>query len=114
MPTIEPYISKYIDSSIDRAVKIAGKEFSKRNKAYLEESKRHMSSLVEQIDERVEEIQKVAASLPSEERVREIFQEEIKPFATESKIFRQEIIALRLKSDNHERRITKLETLQLA
>jgi hypothetical protein len=52
--------------------------------------------------------------LPSEWRVREIVQEEIKPTNDYMRIALTEIRDLRIDVNGHEKRITKLEDFQLA
>ena len=117
MQRIEPHISKYIDSSVDKAISKALKDFNKESKLnartllkeFNEDSKRHMSVLIEQIDERVAEVVRVAKSLPTEERVREIVHEEIKPLRSDIKLCISEIQEHRKELDRHEELITSLE-----
>jgi hypothetical protein len=83
--------------------------------------KRHTSALVEDINNRAKEIERVARHLPNEERIRAIFQEEMHPHVIEMDIykgevlvFRDEMRALRLDVNEHEGRITRFEGLQPA
>jgi hypothetical protein len=129
MQKIEPHISKYIDSSIDKAkkefgeevrnalkinrkefrdevrsaLKISSKEFGDEIrgdfKGYIDELKRHNSALVEHIDNHMNEFHRVVSSLPTESSVREIFREEIHPFDLKLNLCVSEIGQLNTKMD---------------
>jgi hypothetical protein len=114
MSKIEPQIKSYIDESIKVASKAFGDEIRGDISQYSKESKQHMTDLVGHLDDRIKEIERVASSLPSEWRVREIVQEEIKPTNDYMRIALTEIRDLRIDVNGHEKRITKLEDFQLA
>src|ERR1035437_6975518 len=113
MPKIEPHIKNYIDITVKESVNIASKKFGDEIRddlrEYAEEYKRHTSDLVGHLEEHIEEIERVAKSLPTKERVREIFREEIQPFDMKLGLCVSEIGQVNKKLDYHERRIHKLE-----
>jgi hypothetical protein len=98
MPTIEPHISKYIDSSIVKA----RKDFNK-------ESNRHMSVLLEKFDNSLAAFREVALKIPTEERIKEIVHEEIRPLDIKLSLCVAEIREHRKELDGHDKRISKLE-----
>lgn len=128
MPIIEPHIKNYIDE----ARKEFGKESERSNRALLkgfneewsrsnrimlkefhEDSKRHSAALLEEYKESLKAFKEVAPDLPDGERVREIVREEIRPLNNYMRIALAEIRGLRIDSNKHEKRISKLE-LQVA
>ena len=131
MPKIEPHISKYIDSSIDKAkkgfsneVKVSiksaskafGDEIRQDLKEFTDDFKRHNAALLERVDNHMGEFHRVVSSLPTESSVREIFREEIHPFDLKLNLCVSEIGQLNTKMDgvlaitnNHEERISSLE-----
>jgi len=74
--TIEPKISKYIDTAIERERKIFSDDMRKYNKELIEESKRHMGVLKEAFQDEVKIVSEVTQERPTRDEVREIFHEE--------------------------------------
>jgi DNA-directed RNA polymerase len=117
MPTIEPHIKNYIDTTVvsleqhlgDRFDKRVDKAIEKTKKEFSAEMKRHTSALVEGVNNKAKEIEIVAKKLPSEERIRDIFREEINPLDIKLNICLSEIMEHRKELDRHEDRIESLE-----
>ncbi len=98
MKTIQPEIKNYIDKSIA----IAANEFSVR-------TERYMADLRDGFRQEIKMGFEAFADRPTKEQVREIFREEMQPFHAEMLVFREEMRALRLDVNHHEKRLSKLE-----
>ncbi|MDE2188495.1 MAG: hypothetical protein KGJ35_02075 [Patescibacteria group bacterium] len=113
MSNIEPHIQKYINRSVD----VAEKRFDKKAAVYVRqavkeanrESKRHMEALIEHVDQHMGEFYRVVSSLPTEERVREIFHEQIKPFDIKLNLCISEIGKLNGRVDKLETKVDNLD-----
>jgi chromosome segregation ATPase len=101
VPTIEPHIVEYIDSSVKKARKEFGDEIRADLREYKEESKRHMSAVLEKFDESLKAFKELIPSIPTEERIREIVHEEIKPLDTKINFCVTEVGRINKKLDEH-------------
>jgi hypothetical protein len=114
MQKIEPHIKKYIDESVNIASKKFGDEIRDDLFEYTEESKRHMSVVLEKFDNSLSAFREVAPKIPTEERIRAIVHEEIHPLDIKLGLCIVEMQEHRKELNGHERRITKLEDLEPA